>query len=94
VIEGMPPYSIPVILLARLAVDKGSQESGFGKALLKHAFMQAVAASQIGGVRAFWVHAKDEKAKRWYQRFDFKESQSNPLHLYLLLKDIRASMEC
>jgi hypothetical protein len=39
------------------------------------------------------VHAKDEKARGWYQQFDFEPSPTDPLHLFLMLKDIRAILE-
>jgi hypothetical protein len=41
------------------------------------------------GVRALLVHAKDHQAKLFYQRFDFIPSPSDPLHLVILLKDVR-----
>jgi hypothetical protein len=47
-----------------------------------------VCASDIIGVRAVLVHAKDEAAKRFYQHFDFEPSPVDSMHLYLLVKDI------
>jgi hypothetical protein len=45
------------------------------------------------GARVLLVHAKHEQAKEWYQRFDFEESPTDPLHLMVLLKDIRAVVD-
>src|SRR6266581_1644505 len=39
---------------------------------------------------AFAVHAKDDEARAFYKRFDFIASPSDPMHLFVLLKDIRA----
>ena len=46
-------------------------------------------AADIAGIRAFAVHAKDEDARRFYQRFEFMPSPTDPLHLFVLLKDVR-----
>jgi hypothetical protein len=46
-------------------------------------------AADIAGIRAFAVHAKDEEARNFYQRFDFIPSPTDPLHLFVLLKDVR-----
>lgn len=42
-------------------------------------------------VKAALVHALNEEARRFYMRFDFEPSPAHPLHLMLLMKDIRAS---
>lgn len=38
------------------------------------------------------AHAKDEQARSFYERYDFIPSPSGPLHLFLLLKDVRAML--
>jgi hypothetical protein len=38
------------------------------------------------------VHAKDDDARSFYEHFNFVPSASNPLHLFMLLKDIRAAL--
>lgn len=90
--KGLAKHPIPVMLLARLAVDKEIQSQGIGKGLLKDALLRTVQAADIAGIRALLVHAKDQEAKRWYQRFDFEESPTDPLHLFLLLKDIKKAL--
>lgn len=89
VIKGLAHHSVPVMLLARLAVDSHWQKQGIGAALLKDAMLRTLQAADIAGIRAFVVHAKDDAAKRFYERFDFLPSRSDPLHLVILLKDIR-----
>jgi len=91
--DGMPPdYPIPVILLARLAVDRHEQRRGVGSALLKNAFYRIASAAEIVGVRAVLVHAIDAEARDFYQRFDFEEFPAGTLHLMLSLKDVRAAI--
>jgi len=46
-------------------------------------------AADIAGIRALAVHAKDDEARKFYERFDFIPSPTDPLHLFVLLKDVR-----
>lgn len=88
-LKGLARHPVPVMILARLAVDRSEQGSGIGKALLKDALLRTVQAADIAGIRALVVHAKDENARRWYEQFDFEPSPTDPLHLFLLLKDLK-----
>lgn len=90
--KGLARHPIPVILLARLAVDQSEQGRGLGAALLKDALQRAGSAAGEIGARAVLVHAKDEEAKAFYEHFDFEPSPSDPLHLLLLMKDLLASL--
>lgn len=89
VVKGMARHPAPVMILARLAVDLSSQGSGVGKALLKDALLRTAQVADIAGIRALVVHAKDHDARRWYEQFDFEPSPTDPLHLFLLLKDLK-----
>jgi len=86
--ENQPRYPIPVILLARLAVDLQYQGKGLGKGLLKDAMLRAVMVADIAGCRAFLVHAKDDQARKWYVQFGLEPSPTDPLHLMITLKDL------
>ena len=86
---GLPRHPVPVVLLARLAVDQPWQHQGIGAALLKDAILRVLGAAEGIGVRALLVHAKDEAAKAFYLRYDFEPLPGFPLHLALLLKDAR-----
>ncbi len=89
VIKGLAKYPVPLMILARLAVDQQEQGRGIGKGLLKDALLRTVQAADIVGIRAVLVHAKSDGARAWYQQFDFDPSPTDPLHLYLLIKDIK-----
>lgn len=93
VIKGVPRHPVPVMILARLAVDLAHQRVGLGRALLKDALRRTAQAADIAGIRALLVHAKDERACKWYLSFDFEPSPSDPLHLFLLMKDLRAALD-
>jgi len=82
-------HPVPITLLARMAVDRRWQGKGVGKALLRDAMLRTLQAAEIAGIRAFAVHAKDETAKSFYERFDFIPSPTDPMHLFVLLKDAR-----
>lgn len=90
--RGMPD-PVPAVLLARLAVDLKVQGSGLGRHLLRDAMLRTVTAADAVGIRVLLVHAKHEQARRFYERFGFEASPTDPLHLMLLLKDIRQSLE-
>ena len=90
VIKGIPRHPVPVMILARLAIDQKYQRQGLGKALLKNALLRTVQAADIAGIRALLVHAKDEEARNWYRQWEFEESPTDAYHLFLLVKDIKA----
>ncbi len=88
---GVGKYAIPVILLARLAIDVREKGKGLGKALMRDALIRAVRASEIAGLRAVLVHAKDETAKNFYQKLGFESAPHNEFHLFMKISDIKAS---
>jgi GNAT superfamily N-acetyltransferase len=87
--RGQPRRPIPAILLARLAVDRRHQGRGLGRSLLQDVMLRCAAAADEIGVRLLLVHAKNERAKQWYVQYGFEESPTDPLHVMLLMKDIR-----
>jgi GNAT superfamily N-acetyltransferase len=87
--KGVARHPVPLMLLARLAVHKDWQGKGVGAGLLKNAMQRTVQASDIAGIRALAVHAKDDRARAFDERFDFIQSPTDPLHLFLLVKDLR-----
>ena len=87
--HGLARHPVPIILLARLAVDRSEKGKGLGSGLLRDALLRVISAAEIVGGRALLVHAKDEKAKAFYEHFGFDSSPIDPFHLFLLMKDIR-----
>jgi GNAT superfamily N-acetyltransferase len=90
--KGLARHPIPVMLLARLAVDASHQRLGLGRALLKDALLRTAQAADIAGIRCLLVHAKDDAARQWYVSWDFEPSPTDPYHLFLMLKDLRACL--
>ena len=87
--QGLARHPIPVMVLARLAVDHTEQGHGLGKGLLKDALLRTLQAADIAGLRAIVVHAKDKQARAFYEKFDFVRSPIDEFHLMLLIKDVR-----
>ncbi len=90
IVKGLARYPVPVMLLARLAVDQRCQGLGLGKALLKDAILRTLQAAEIAGIRALLTHAKDDTARCWYESWSFQPSPSDPYHLYVMIKDLKA----
>jgi GNAT superfamily N-acetyltransferase len=90
VTKGLARHPIPVMLLARLAVDQQFKGRGLGKELLRDALLRTLNAAEIAGLRAVVVDAKDDLAKTFYQRHGFEPFKDEPMRLALILKDVRA----
>jgi len=89
VMKGLARHPVPVMILARLAVDNEHQRKGLGQALLKDALLRTAQAADIAGIRCLLVHAKDDMAWRWYESWEFEPSPTDPYHQFLMLKDLK-----
>jgi len=79
------PDPVPVMVLARLAVDRRAQGIKLGASLLQDAVNRAVVVSQNAGVRALLVHALHDRAKNFYEHYGFQASPLHPMTLMLRL---------
>lgn len=87
-------HDVPVILLTRMGVDLDEQGNGLGRALVVDALRRVVAAADVIGARALLIHAENEGAREFYMHLaEFEESPTDPLHLLLLMKDLRAALK-
>ncbi|MCG5501771.1 GNAT family N-acetyltransferase [Ectothiorhodospira lacustris] len=84
------PDPVPVLVLARLAVDTHAQGHKLGGAMLQDALRRALVVAQNVGVRALLVHALHDHARQFYEHYGFQPSTLDPLTLMLRL-DIRPS---
>ncbi len=90
---GLPSErAVPVILLARLAIDKSEHGKGVGSDLFRDALLRSIASADSIGGRAVLVHAKHDEAATFYRRHGFEPLPDNAMHLYRLMKDLRASL--
>lgn len=84
------PEPIPVMVLARLAVDHRAHGIKLAGALLQDAINRALVVSQNTGVRALLVHSLDDRAKSFYEHYGFEASPSDPMTLMLRLSSAKA----
>jgi GNAT superfamily N-acetyltransferase len=78
---------VPVVLLGRLAVDRGWQGRGLGADPLRDALLRALAAGRSIGVRAILVHAISDQARGFYERHGFRVSRGAPLTLMVTVRE-------
>ena len=79
------PDPVPVMVLARLAVDQQGQGLHLGASLLQDAVNRAVVVSLNAGVRALLVHALNDRARQFYEHYGFQASPVHPMTLMLRL---------
>jgi GNAT superfamily N-acetyltransferase len=87
--KGLARHPVPLMLLARLAIDLTWQGKGVGSGLLQDAMLRTTQAADIGGIRALAAHAKNDRAREFYEHFGFISSPTDSLHLFILIKDVR-----
>jgi GNAT superfamily N-acetyltransferase len=86
------PDPIPVVVLARLAIDRAYQGHGLGRALFRDAARRVVHAADAIGIRGILVHAITDDAKAFYLALGFESSPVEPLTLMVTLPDLRKSL--
>ena len=90
--RGQGRQAIPVVMPARLAVDSSAQGHGLGESMLFQALARTADAARLIGARAVLVHATNAAARSFYEKYGFERSPTHPLHLVLLMKDIRKTL--
>lgn len=85
----LPRHPVPVVLLARLAVDRSAQGQGLGSLLLLDALRRSLHLADRLGIHAVEVHALDEDARSFYERYGFVPLLDHPFHLYLPIAVLR-----
>jgi GNAT superfamily N-acetyltransferase len=91
--KGLVRHPIPVVLIGRLAVDQRYAGQGFGLFLMRDAFQRIVQTADVIGTRAVMVQAKNSAAADFYRRLGFQASDSNPMLFFLLVRDIKKSLD-
>jgi GNAT superfamily N-acetyltransferase len=87
--KGLGRYPILIMLIARLAVDKGWAGKALGNSLLLDAVQRCLAASEIAGLRALVVDAKDDVAKRFYEKRGFRAWPIDSSRLFVTMTEVR-----
>ena len=94
-VKGAGRYPQPVALLARLGVHEEHEGRGLGAGLLQDVLYRLVSISVEIGCRGLLVHAESDRARGFYQHLipELEQSPTDDLHLVLLLKDIKRSLQ-
>jgi GNAT superfamily N-acetyltransferase len=87
------PDPIPVVVLARLAVDRNYQGRGLGRALFRDAARRVAHAADTIGIRGIVVHAISEEARKFYIALGFDAWPAKAMTLVVTLRDVRATLE-
>lgn len=88
----LPRHPVPVILLARLAVHRAAQGQGLGEALLLDALRRSLDISRSLGVHGVEVHAIDDSAISFYEKYGFVALGDARRHLFLPMETIRKAL--
>jgi GNAT superfamily N-acetyltransferase len=86
------PDPVPVMVLARLAIDSQHQGRGLGAALLRDAILRTLQAGNIAGIRAILVHAISESARKFYERFGFHAAPIDPMTLMITVEEAKQAL--
>ncbi len=81
---------VPVLLIARLAVDIQFQHQGVGQLMLMDICRKFLITYEVGGGAGIAVNAKHQKAANYYQRFGFIPAPDDPLTLFLPVGTIQS----
>jgi GNAT superfamily N-acetyltransferase len=85
------PDPIPVVVLARLAVDRSQQGHGIGRAMFRDAAQRVAQAADAIGIRGIVVHAISDEARRFYIALGFDPCPAEAMTLLVTLRDLRAT---
>jgi GNAT superfamily N-acetyltransferase len=88
-----PKRKVPCTLLGRLAVDQRHRGLNYGSALLFHALNKAKSISLEIASFAVIVDARNENAKKFYQKFDFLPFKDAPLRLFIAIKGLEQKLK-
>ena len=69
-VRGLPPYDLPLVLLARLAVDRRFAGRGVGHALISEAFRISLRVADEVGCRCIVTDAYRDRIS-WYALYGF-----------------------
>lgn len=95
-VRGLPPYDLPLILLARLAVDRRFAGRGLGHALISEAFRISLRVADEIGCRCIITDAYRGRIG-WYERYGFVSiegaAEGGPQKMFLDIRTVRAAMQ-
>jgi ribosomal protein S18 acetylase RimI-like enzyme len=88
----MPRYPLPVVVLARLAVDRSYQRRGVASILVRLAMEITVDIARQVGVRGLAVDADNQDAAEFYERLGFARASPASLKLQVPTRTLREQL--
>ncbi|HMT07136.1 MAG TPA: GNAT family N-acetyltransferase [Pyrinomonadaceae bacterium] len=89
VVKNLPRYPLPTILIGKLATDLSIQRKGLGTILLFDALQRSLKVAEEIGVLFVELRAVDDRARNFYERWGFKQMDSDEFKLFIGLKSVR-----
>ncbi|ATQ66829.1 MULTISPECIES: GNAT family N-acetyltransferase [Methylosinus] len=86
------PDPVPIAVLGRLAIHRGFQGNGLGRALVRDAGQRVLQAADIIGIRGILVHVLSPEAEAFYHALGLEASALQPMTLMATLADLRAAL--
>lgn len=95
-VRGLPSYDLPMILLARLAVDRRFNGRGLGHALISEALKICLRVADEVGCRCVITDAYRDRIG-WYARYGFISieggAETGPQRMFLDIRTLRTASE-
>jgi len=87
------PRKAPAAKLARLAVARDRQRQRYGGLMMVDAMRRTLAVAENIGIIGFFVDAKNQGAREYYEQYGFVALPDHPLALFLPLATLAAAVE-
>jgi GNAT superfamily N-acetyltransferase len=92
VAKQLPKRALPVAVLAWLGVSSSRQGQGLGKLLLAQSLRDCYEAGQTFAFIAVILDCIDDKAKAFYEQYNFAELPGHPYRLYITAAQLETMM--
>jgi GNAT superfamily N-acetyltransferase len=92
-VKKLPGRFLPVAVLAWLGVAENRHGHGVGRILLAQAHQDCYAAGQTFGFIAVILDCVDDRAKAFYQHYDFAKMPGHPYRLFLSFERLELMMK-
>jgi GNAT superfamily N-acetyltransferase len=89
----LPRRTLPVAILAWLAVSKTHQGQGLGRLLLARSLLDCHEASKTFALIAVILDCINDESRSFHQKWDFQSLPGSPYRLYLSAKQLGAMIQ-
>ena len=90
--DRLPRYPVPAMRIGKLASSVQARGQGVGAALLKDAFLRAIAASKEIAIHCIIVDALNEGAASFYSKYGFVPLKDDSLTMVIPIKTVKDAL--